>query len=90
MCLPLSDDPEAFQTCIFSDNHGNETVEIAWSSAPSHSAPDLTSQNVSNEEVLEVIDSIIEAENHWQESNRFTKTFSNFLRRRLWMDLTEI
>ena len=75
LCLPLSDDPEAFQTCVYSDSHGKETVEIAWSSVPSSSAPELPSLDdlsaATNEEVLEAVDSIIEAEKNWHESNRF-------------------
>ena len=68
--LPLSnDDPEAVETCIYTDEYGKETVQFAWNSV-AVSSDSLVSEAVqsaslddhvgaSNEEVLKIVDSIL-------------------------------
>ena len=93
LVLPLSGstDPEAVETCIYTDELGAETFKFAWNSAPQtafsiasqivsslvdeavqHSS--LDDPNVSDGEILDILDSILinaEHEKKIQESNTF-------------------
>ena len=61
--LPLSEDSEAFQTCVYTDRAGQETVELAWKSSvdvvPALESSGLEESGVTDTEVLDAVDNIL-------------------------------